>query len=66
MNSTEATAVIPAEAMNPNVGVVYVRSARRPALFSHAECDAVIAWAKGRRLVKRARSRKDKSRPEQD
>ncbi len=59
MNSAEPTAVIPGAATNDNVGVVYVRSAKRPPLFSDDECDAVIAWAKGRRFVKRGYSQKN-------
>ena len=40
MNSIEATAVIAGVATTDNVGVVYVRSARRPPLFSNDECNA--------------------------
>ncbi|MGO8868687.1 MAG: 2OG-Fe(II) oxygenase [Alphaproteobacteria bacterium] len=65
MNSTEATAVIPGAATNDNVAVAYIRSVKRPPLFSDDECDAVIAWAQGRRLVKRAYSEKDASRRNQ-
>ena len=59
MNSAEPTAGIPGAATNDNVGVVYVRSAKRAPLFSDDECDAVIAWAKGRRFASREYFQKD-------